>query len=294
MTFSLAVATAARFPDLDRDGPRLLAALEACGVDARPVVWDREDCAGFDAVLVRSTWDYTHKLPEYLTWVESLPLVLNPASMVRWNSDKHYLADLAGVGVPVTPTTFVAAGDTHSWEPAGEDVVVKPVVSASAQDTARFDVGSPQGRRDADRLLAAIHASGRAAMVQPYLAGVEVHGEASLVFFDGTYSHAARKEAILTSTTVEPAPHDEEEALTEVDDDALAVGRAALAAVEARFGVPLYARVDLLPTPTGPVVLELELIEPSLWLHAPGAPERFASAVRRRLENALARDRRQG
>jgi glutathione synthase/RimK-type ligase-like ATP-grasp enzyme len=168
------------------------------------------------------------------------------------------------------------------------NVVVKPSVGAGSIDTGRYDVGDPAQRKLAEELLGRIHASGRVAMVQPYLSAVDTYGETSLIYLDGAYSHAIRKgpmlsgpdegvEGLYKQEEIRPRePLDAERALAEQMLDVLPFGRDTL----------LYARVDLVPGSWGePVLLEVELTEPSLFLGtAPGAADRFADAICRRVQ----------
>ena len=279
----VALATGAAWPDLDEDGALLIAALAERGVDARPVVWDdaRHDWAGDDLVVLRNTWDYIVRLREFTRWADAVPRLMNPAAVVRWNTDKRYLRDLAAAGVPVVATTWLAPGEMFR-APAGE-YVVKPTVSAGARDTARY---GPAETGAATAQVAALHAAGRDVMVQPYLHAVDTAGETSLLLFDGAFSHAARKAAILapragvrqdlvSRSYVTP---------TTATAEQLACAEKVLAAVPGGASL-LYARVDLVPGDDGrPVLLELEVIEPSLFLTlAGGATERFAAAIARRV-----------
>ena len=275
----VALATAAAFPQLDWDGPALLAALP----EAEVCVWDdpEVDWASYDLVVVRSTWDYFERRDEFLAWADRVPRLLNPAAVLRWNTDKRYLRDLEAAGVPVVPTTWLQPGD--AFEPPSGEYVVKPVVSAAARDTARYGAGEDDAARaHADRLLAA----GRTVMVQPYLRDVDTAGETALLHFAGEFSHAARKPPILVAgrgiddtagVTAEITP-------TSATAAELALARRVLDAVP--FSEPLlYARVDVVPGPDGaPVLLELEVTEPAFFLlHGEGSVERFAAAVRARL-----------
>jgi hypothetical protein len=273
----VALATFGGFPDLYDDDRLALPHLEAAGIHATPAVWDDPGVtwSAYDLVVVRSTWDYTTRRDEFLEWAGSVPRLLNPVEVLRWNTDKHYLADLAEAGVPVVPTAFVEPGDVHEVPPY--EHVVKPTVSANAQDTARFAAGQDSSAH-AQRLLDA----GRPLMVQPYQRAVDDDGETAVLLFDGAHSHAARKAPVLVPELADP----EDVAITPRDARAaeLDVARAALAAVP--WPEPLlYARVDLVPGPDGaPLLMELELTEPSLFLaQSPGAAARFAQAVRDRL-----------
>jgi glutathione synthase/RimK-type ligase-like ATP-grasp enzyme len=269
----LALATSSDLPDGDPDDARLP---ETLGGEFR--VWDDPgvDWAGYDLVLVRSTWDYVDRREEFLAWAASVPRILNPPSVLRWNTDKRYLAELALTGLPVVPTTFVEPGGAVEL-PDGE-VVVKPAVSAGARDTARHD-DPAAARAHVERLLA----RGATVMVQPYLARVDEEGETGLVFFGGAYSHAFSKGPLLARGE---APRDapelvgEEIGAREPAPEQLALAERVVAAAQERLGPLAYARVDILPGPEGPVLIELELTEPSLWFCATsGGEERLARAL---------------
>jgi glutathione synthase/RimK-type ligase-like ATP-grasp enzyme len=273
------LATSSAVPELWEDDHPLLPALDACGVDAVPAVWDDPsvDWDAFDLVVIRSTWDYVPRREQFLAWARSVPRLANPAEVVDWNTDKCYLGELAAAGVPVVPTSWVAPGEAFT-PPAGEHVV-KPTVSAGARDTARYAAGE-DSTPHVERLLA----DGRSVMVQPYVAAVDTAGETALVHVDGVLSHAARKAPVLVPGLDDPD-------LVEITARAPSaaerrVAAAALAALP--FAAPLlYARVDVVPGPDGPVVIELELTEPCLFLDtAPGAAERLADAVAARVRPA--------
>jgi hypothetical protein len=277
---TVALATCAAFPELHPDDALLLPALAAAGVDARPEVWDDPavDWAAFDLVVVRSTWDYVPRRAQFLDWARTVPRLVKPADVVAWNTDKRYLRALADAGVPVVPTTWLRPGD--AYRAPEHEHVVKPAVSAGAADTARYPVGADSGGH-VRRLLAA----GRDVMVQPYLAGVDVAGETAVVSILGEHSHAARKDPVLVPELGDP--EDVGIAPCTASPHERAVADAALAAVP--FPGPLlFARVDLVPGPTGaPVVIELELTEPSLFLEtSAGAADRLAAAVARAVRPA--------
>jgi glutathione synthase/RimK-type ligase-like ATP-grasp enzyme len=263
-------------PELHGDDVLLLDALRERGADVRPAVWDDAavDWAAFDLVVVRNTWDYVPRLEAFLDWAARVPRLANPVDVLRWNTDKRYLRMLSAVGVPVVPTTWVEPGEAH--EPFAGEHVVKPVVSAGARDTARYGAGA-----DSTPHVRSLLADGRAVLVQPYLTGVDVEGETALLFVDGAYSHCARKAPVLAPGAGDP---DEVEITARTPTPAQRrVAEAALSAVP--FPPPLlYARVDLLPGGDGePVVVELELTEPSLFLAtSAGAAGRLADAVLRR------------
>ncbi|HET9818429.1 MAG TPA: hypothetical protein VFP92_04615, partial [Rhodanobacteraceae bacterium] len=247
----------------------------------------------FDLALLRSTWDYFERLPEFLAWAEEVSTqtrLLNPLDVIRWNTDKHYLGDLHHAGVPVVPSAFVEPGEDVvaavdarlAASPQAGDVVVKPAVGAGSRDAQRH----AQANRGAivahvRRLLDA----GRSVLLQPYLDSVDEHGETALLFFEGEFSHAIRKGPLLkrdegpttglyATETIEPRTPSADE---------LDVARRALAAIP--FDQPLlYARVDLIHDgDRSPRLLELELVEPSVFAeYADGAAARFARRILQR------------
>lgn len=273
----MALATAAALPDLDEDGPELLAALAAEGLEVTVAAWDDETVswASFDLVVVRSTWDYSARRDDYLAWAAGVPRLLNPARVLEWNTDKAYLRRLAEAGVPTIPTAWLEPGDPFT--PPDHPFVVKPRVSAGARDTAAYPAGAAAATAHVQGLLAA----GRPVMVQPYLEQVDQAGETSVVVFEGEVSHAARKGAILELGRPVDNTVDSRAFVTprtaSAQEQALALRVVEL--VQGWGDQLLYARVDLLP---GPVLIELEATEPSLFLrHAPGSAARFAAAVAR-------------
>jgi glutathione synthase/RimK-type ligase-like ATP-grasp enzyme len=251
----------------------------ARGVDARPAVWDDAsvDWHAFDLVVVRSTWDYAERRDAFLAWAESLPRVLNPLPVLRWNTDKHYLSELAHAGVPVVPTTFLEPGEPFE-SPAGR-FVVKPAVSAGSRHSASYE---PDEAAEARTHVERLHELERAVMVQPYLDAVDSHGEAGVIYLAGSYSHTVRKAALLR-----PGQPPGEALYLEEDIEPTEPTRAERALADRALGACpsnnlLLARVDIAPGPAGPLVLEVELTEPSLFLgFAPGATERFADAIAR-------------
>jgi hypothetical protein len=264
------LATCAELPAGDEDAHLLDAALAEQGIDGRWAVWNDvtvDWSAGL--VVLRSTWDYTGDRVAFLNWLDALPRVVNAPEVVHWNTDKTYLADLEAAGVPTVDTSFAAPGETAVFSAGTPEFVVKPSVGAGSRGAGRFTADRLEQARDHVSLL---HSAGRIAMVQPYLDAVDIAGETSLIYIDGAFSHAIRKGAMLPDGITHPVHGQdlfvEEHIEARMPQPAeLAVGDAALAVVRARFGADqLYARVDLLPTRHGPVVVELELTEPSLFL----------------------------
>ncbi|MFJ3333222.1 RimK family alpha-L-glutamate ligase [Streptomyces sp. NPDC086766] len=253
----------------DPDLPTLVEAFAAAGAQAAAVEWDdpEADWAGFDLALIRSTWDYSWRAAEFLAWAErcgTLTRLANPPEVVRWNTDKRYLGQLAAAGVPTVPTRYLAPGEAAGL-PDGHEYVVKPTSGAGARFAARY---TPAERDTAVRHLARMHAEGFTAMVQPYLRGIDVTGERALQFFGGRLLHASRKGAVLAPGTPydhKKVAHPELRPWTPTPAE-LATAERALAAVP---GAPdlLYARVDLVDGEDGePRVMELELVEPNLFL----------------------------
>ncbi|MEU8302138.1 hypothetical protein AB0C84_01140 [Actinomadura sp. NPDC048955] len=280
---TIALATCSLLPDGSDDVQDLIGALAAEGAGAEPVIWDAGvDWTRYDLVVIRSTWDYTARRDEFTAWARSLPRVLNPAEVVRWNTDKRYLRELAGAGVPVVPTRWDPDDVPSDWP----EYVIKPAVSIGAGDTARWG----PGEEDAARAhLRSLREAGRTVMVQPYLPAVDTVGETALIFCDGEFSHACRKARILTAGAgvqghVRDDPARGQVTASTATDGELEVARRALAAVPHGDDL-LYARVDMIPGPDGaPMLIELELTEPALYLHhAPGSAGRLAKAIISRL-----------
>jgi glutathione synthase/RimK-type ligase-like ATP-grasp enzyme len=287
------LATCVDLPAGDEDGDALSAELDRRGVTARWVpwtAWHELPAASADTLtVIRSTWDYTAQRQRFLDWTRGVRRIANDADVVAWNTDKTYLADLAGAGVPTVPTTFAAPGAEIEL-PDADEYVVKPSVGAGSRGAGRF---THQNAAAARAHAATLHAAGRTVMVQPYLAGVDDVGETTLVYFDGRFSHAVRKGAMLptgTAHAVDAGALFVAKNITACRADAqqIAVGAATLGAVRDRFGADqLYTRVDLLPSPDGPVVIEVELTEPSLFLGY-GAVERDEASPVAALAAAIA------
>ena len=270
--------------------PPLLSALQEAGTDVREVDWDdaQVDWRAFDLALLRSTWDASIRLAEFLEWserVDGLTQLLNPLPVIRWNTDKHYLGALAGAGVPTVPTAFIEPGQDAAQAievflslHESRELVVKPAIGSGSRDAQRHLVTARAAIEEhVERLVQA----GRSALIEPYLNLVDTHGETALIYFAGRFSHAIRKGPMLrlgeqptenlfaaeTITARTPTPQE------------IHVGEEALRAIP--FDTLLYARVDLIRDATDqPCVLELELTEPSVFLvHEAGSAERFARAI---------------
>jgi glutathione synthase/RimK-type ligase-like ATP-grasp enzyme len=292
---NIALVTARPARGLDEDEPPLHMALQKAGCDVQIAEWDdvKVDWASFDIALLRSAWDYAERVTEFLAWVErasTLTHILNPLPVVRWNTDKHYLAHFGKAGVRVVPSTFVEPGEDPSralqtFLAAHEhtELVVKPAIGAGSRDAARHrrgELGSTVAH--IRRLLDA----GRSVLLQPYLERVDRDGETALMFFEGRFSHAVRKGPLLppggTATTGLFAP----ETITPRVPGADELRLAGQVVAGIPLGTPLYARIDLIRDEKGaPCLLELELTEPSLFFaHAAESADKFTAAVLRWLE----------
>jgi len=255
---------------------RMAGPLRAAGVQVDDPAWTGAgDLSGYDLVLPMTVWGYHRAGGGWLDAVQGweaagVPL-RNPGSVLRWNADKRYLGHLAERGAPAIPTLYAERLTPEVMDDArarfGTDrLVAKPQISASAYRTLRWSPGEaldegPQG----------------AAMVQPYLPSIERDGEISLFFFRGVLSHAVRKVPRAGDFRVQPEYEGVVTAETPAPDE-IAAAEAALAAVEEPL---LYARVDLVRGLDGaPALIELELIEPDLFLgHAPDRGRAFVDAV---------------
>jgi len=282
-TSRIAFATFAKLPELTLDDQIAVAALATRGVEAVPLIWDDPEVAwaDFDAVLLRSTWDYHHKVDSFTAWLDRLDALgvplWNPPDIVRWNMDKFYLSDLLELGFAVTPSVWLPRGaqvqlaallDEKGWA----DVVVKPTISAAADNTQRVMRGALDGAQaDLEKLLSA---SG--VVVQPLMKAVQTQGEWSLMFFGKQYSHAVLKKPAVGDFRVQ-----------EHLGGSLAAGEPPPGLIEQASEIleqvndPLpYARVDGVEQDGRLVLMELELIEPALFFgYAKGAAERFAEVL---------------
>jgi hypothetical protein len=279
------------------DDRALMEALSTRGVRVRSVSWDDTavDWAEPLVCIIRSAWDYHHRLAQFLRWAEEVAAVttlLNAPPVLHWNTRKTYLRALEQVGgVPVVPTEWLARGERvdlagllerRGWQQA----VLKPAVSTNAYGTRLLNrVMLAEGQAQLDALLAS-----RDVMLQPFLPTLAGYGERSLVFIDGELTHAFRKRSAL-------APHEDrigEIPVTPTIREAQLARAILESAAELIAWGPfppafLFARVDLVPDETGALrLMELELIEPRLRLDAaPWALARLQQAIEARLSAGL-------
>lgn len=284
----VALVTCAALPGLHSDDRYILHALRGRRIDAVPVVWEDsyQDWAIPRLCVIRSVWDYAYRCDEFLTWAERVADVsrlFNPLHVLTWNAHKSYLCDLEARGIRVTPTQLLRRGgrvalDAQMAKRGWEDAVLKPAVGASGRHAMRVGPDTvARGQAHLDRLLPF-----EDMLLQPYLRTISEDGELSLVFIDGTFTHAVRKQvgqgefrvhSDYGGTVVTAKPSQRE----------LTAASRALEAVGERT---LYARVDLGRGEDGnPLVTELELIEPELFLRfSAEAVERLAEAVEQELQ----------
>lgn len=291
----VALASSAEARDLDEDLSPLLSALAELDIAADVVDWDARDVdwSTFDAVVVRSTWDYAARAREFIEWVDAtaaLTPLLNPAAIVNWNIDKHYLDQLLHAGIATVPSRYIEPLDQVDVAlrnfldefADAQDFVVKPCIGAGSRDARRHarDETATATAQINDLLV-----QGRSVLLQPYLDRVDRAGETALIYIDGVYSHAIRKGPLLlrgaASTDQLFAP--EQIQARQPDQRERSLADRAVAAIPHPTPL-LYARVDLIRGVEGsPLLLELELIEPSLFFaHGSSSARRFASAIARR------------
>lgn len=281
----IALVTCAEARQLDADLAPLESALVELGASVEIVDWDNAavDWTRFTAAIVRSAWDYHSRLGEYFAFVDragSQTRLLNSPELLKWNCDKRYLLEVHAAGVPIIPTAFVSSVDELGSATLHGDVVLKPAVSAGANNTERFRDDADAAERFARRLLD----EGHVVMVQPYQRSVDEHGEIGLVYMNGELSHAFCKGAILGEA--ELVKNDlfwEEEINPAVaSSEHLRVGGEVIDFLRRRFdGAPLYVRVDTVLNDSGEVVImEIEANEPSLFFATDSTSAgRFARAV---------------
>ena len=278
----IALVTAIAAFALDEDLAPLAGAIRRANGQPSIVAWDDPTVswARFDAVVLRSPWDYTQRPVEFLDWCAHLDgqtRLLNPINVVRWNTDKHYLADLQKSGVPVVESVFIEPGEAAGQFPDYAEFVVKPAIGAGSRDTQRYIRDErPAAVAHAQRLLD----ENRSVLVQPYLADVDSAGETALIFFNGVFSHAIRKGPLLSrgEGPTRALFATEQISAREPSTAEFDAAHRALAAIP--YGTLAYARIDLLPSADGPKLLELELTEPSLFFdYAPGSADRFAATL---------------
>ncbi len=252
-------------PQGTADDQLAAAALRARGASVDFVPWESAE-GDYDCWLVRSPWNYHHHVGEFLDTMSRLECVVNPPSLLRWNADKSYLVELAARGVPVIPTRTCTrdALDLGDWD----EVVVKPTVSAAGDGTYRL-------RRDMIHADTCGRLPGGRLLVQPFLPEVLSAGEVSVVLVNGEVTHAVKKTGAPGNFLV----HEEHGGRVETWDVSPRISGLSHDALAAAPSAPLYARADWIETAEGPLLVELELVEPELFFRfCPAAAARFAEA----------------
>jgi glutathione synthase/RimK-type ligase-like ATP-grasp enzyme len=266
-----------------RDDGLLIAALAELGIAAERVDWSRADVdwSAYSLAVFRTTWDYFDRFAEFSAWlaqVQTQTRLCNDAATIHWNMDKHYLADLAARGLPIVPSRFVERGTTlrlrELLEAVGwDEAVIKPCVSGAARHTYRVN------RASATEIEAVVQPllAAEGFLVQPFMPAIQTSGEDTLMVFGGRYSHAIRKIAKPGDFRVQDdhggTVHAHEPTLAQIE-----LAERAMAACDPR---PVYGRVDLVADELGGwSIMELELIEPELWLrYQPESAQKFARAI---------------
>jgi glutathione synthase/RimK-type ligase-like ATP-grasp enzyme len=288
--YRLALATSAVIAGIHPDDAHLVLSLNRLGIETAACNWNDPtvDWSRFDAVLIRTTWDYFKHYAAFQQWLERLPIpAINNTRLLQWNSDKRYLLDLEQQGIAIIPTRIAAAKDLRETLSTmqSREVVVKPTVSGGAWHTLRgmvgeavFDQAVTQLPQDLDYML------------QSFVPEVVSNGEWSLLFFDGHYSHAVLKRAASGDYRVQADFGGSTEAI-EPGADIIASAQQVLSATAAiGHADQAYARVDGVIVDGRFLLMELEMIEPLLFLkNRPDAAERFAGNLRGRLEALIKR-----
>lgn len=286
----VALVTSAALAALAEDDRLLLEPLARRGIAAEPVVWDDPAVrwTEYDAAVIRSCWDYHERRGEFLAWVVELEAagvpLFNPPAVVRWNADKAYLRALEAAGTVIVPTLWIEPSEPATLavllEEAGwDEAVVKPVVSAGARNTWR----TSRARAADDEARFRALARRERLMIQPFLPEITAEGEWSLVFFGGRFSHAVIKRPKPGDFRVQEE-HGGHATTAEPDPSLVAAAETALRHAPEPC---LYARVDGCVVDGRFLLMELEVLEPALFLAAaPGAAERFAASMAEALATA--------
>lgn len=270
---AIALATSEKWAALSPDDLPLVPALARAGIDAEPAIWSDPsvDWDRFAAVVIRSCWDYHLRRDAFLHWIATLQRPLfNPPRVVAWNSHKSYLLELAARGVRIPRTELIR----QPLSAIDGEIIIKPAVSASAHDTHRVS-SAAEARTISARLL-----ERGDAIVQEFVGDITTLGEWSMIFLDRQFSHAVKKLPKRGDFRVQQELGGSAD-LAEAPQHVIEAARSILRLVD---GDVLYARVDVIDREGGVTLMELELIEPMLFLQLDArAPLRFAEAIARRL-----------
>ena len=271
------------------EGERLmLPHLAAAGVETEIVDWRSSDCdfSKFSLIVLRSCWDYHLRAAEFIDWLQRVAQatpVLNPIDAVLWNHSKFYLREVEALGIEIAPTVFVNGSDSiepdvwHEIKRCPKSVV-KPAISASAHKTWLFDSAAVSSENELKSKMEA-----QPFLIQQFIPEIETQGEISFIYIDGAYSHAVLKRPAAGDFRVQKEHGGSAELFH--PDSQLLVRANQIAATVPQVRNALYCRIDAVARDGNLVLMELELIEPELFLGlAEGAAERFAEAIVRRVK----------
>ncbi len=273
----LAIASCANLPDWEKDDVLFFEALINQKIEHQVLAWDADvDWSQFDACLIRTTWDYQERFPEFTQWIESVSQqtrLFNNKEVMLWNSHKRYLKELEDNGIAIAPSEWLLQGGKYDvaeimarrgWNKG----FIKPLIGANARECCRFDLSAKNleiAQKHIDRLT-----PNEDLVLQPYLSSVEKFGETSGIFFDHQFSHGTRKIPVTGDFRVQD-DYGAKDYPYELSDAEKMVADKALSWVAERFGRLLYARIDFLHDEDGQAYLnEMELIEPSLFFRHGG------------------------
>jgi glutathione synthase/RimK-type ligase-like ATP-grasp enzyme len=285
----LALITYSGLPHGAESERLMLPYLAAAGVETEIIDWRSSDCgfSKFDLIVLRSCWDYHLRAAEFIGWLQRVAQatpVLNAVDTVLWNYNKFYLREVAALGIEIVPTIFVShakelsaevATTIRSWK--NKNIVVKPAISASAHNTRLMDGAQWSADQEVIRIMKGPF------LVQPFIPEIQDEGEISFVYIDGRFSHAALKRPAAGDFRVQKE-HGGSAELFHPNANLLAQADQ-IAAIVPQVRNSLYCRIDAVARDGKLVLMELELIEPELFLSlAEGAAEKFADAIVRRLK----------
>ncbi len=268
----IAFITSSEDPHLIPDDQLLIGPLRAVGYIVSPLVWDEDKKEEFDGYVFRSCWNYHRKFEEFKAWLSDLEKIkkpfINPIPVSRWNLDKKYLLELQKKGAPVPETQVVLKGEhIKDIRVNAPKLVIKPAVSLSGHETYLVDATETEKIKS---LIQSI-SSERDVLIQAYVPEIKIHGEISLIFIDGQFTHALRKSPAPDefrvhleyggkNLTIDPSPE-----LIKTAEDVIKLVETPLQ----------FARVDLVETDHGAKLIELEIIDPMLFF---GHSEKSISA----------------
>lgn len=273
----IAIASCANLPDWELDDQPFFNTLKQHNIDHQVLAWDsKTDWSQFDACLIRTTWDYQERFPEFTQWLETVSsqtLLLNPIKVVQWNSHKQYLRELEQAGITIAPSEWLMPGQSYdianlmalrNWTQG----FIKPLIGANARECCRFD-NSEQGLKIAqahiDKLI-----EHEQLVLQPYLKSVEQFGETSGIFFNHQFSHGTRKVPVKGDFRVQD-DYGAKDYPYQLSLKEMELAQQAIRYVSEKYGDLLYARIDFLHDHEGnPYLNEMELIEPSLFFRHGG------------------------